>query len=391
MVPKMAFKSNSVKSEESIEHVQSVQGLASGQPLIVSVESIENDRTIKAKLMVAGLNTKEGTRVTIEQAVASPNFRSLANAITGSDRVAPLRPGDIVCFDKAYINKGNAAVGIVTARTHDKMRGNVQAITCMAKVSRASVSERGATQFISIINPAEAMIAEHMDHVKRAFEIVSEKKWPGGEPGFIIRQNGGAGITWTLKKGEKFQALLEDLEYNEVFADGAKIELIPAWSLPAGRDQVSLDVDVRKNTEAVFGPVSTLYQTDARKGLTGYVASLAIIGEEEEFAFGGPTGKVIRTVSGIQPCFRKPAVDAMRVPSRVPGRAFGGTPNGIRSVWTDEQIAKITAERIERRGPDPEVRKPAASNSAKGYNSPQQNDMDDEVQRPNKTFGMGRR
>lgn len=385
----MAFKANSVKSPESTEHIQSVQGLARGEPLLVAVESIVDDRTIKAKLIIDGLGTKEGTSVTVEQAVASPNYRSLSAAITGSDRIAPLRPGDLVCFDRAYVNKGRAAVGIVTARTHDKMRGNVQAFTCMAKVTRASVSTKGATQFVSIINPAEAMVAEHLDHVKKAFEIVSAKQWPGGEPGFIIRQNGGGGITWTLKKGEKFQALLEELEHNEVFADGAKIELIPAWSLPTGRDQISLDVDTRKETGPVFGPVSTLYQTDLRKGLTGYVASLAIIGEEEEFAFGGPTGKVIRTVSGIQPCFRRQAIDAMRVPSKV--RAFNGAPNGIRPLWSDEQIAKMTAERVERRGPDPEVRKPAASDSAKVPGQMARHDVDHDEDRPKKTFGMGRR
>jgi hypothetical protein len=389
MVSTMAFKQSGVKSVESTEHLQSVQGLAGGEPLLVVVESIVDDRTIKAKLMVDGLGTKEGTSVTVEQAVASPNFRSLSAAITGSERVAPLRAGDIVCFDKAYVNKGRAAVGIVTARTHDKMRGHVQAITCMAKVSRASVSERGATQFVSIINPAEAMVAEHMDHVKKAFEIVSSKPLPGGEPGFIIRQNGGGGITWTLKKGEKFQALLEDLEHNEVFADGAKIELIPAWSLPSGRDQVSLDVDPRKETGPVFGPVSTLFQTDARKGLTGYVACLAIIGEEEEFAFGGPTGKVIRAVSGLQPCFRRQPVDAMRVPSKV--RAYGGAPNTIRAVWNEEQVAKMTAERIGRRGPDPEVRKPATNDYAKSAGSSNRAEIEQEERRPNKTFGMGRR
>lgn len=385
----MAFKASSVKSVDSTEHIQSVQGLARGEPLLVTVESIVDDKTIKAKLIIDGLGTKEGTSVTVEQAVASPNFRSLANAITGSDRIAPLRAGDVVCFDKAYVNKGRAAVGIVTARTHDKMRGQVHAMTCMAKVSRASVSTKGATQFVSIINPAEAMIAENLDHVKLAFEIVSAKQWPGGEPGFIIRQNGGGGITWTLKKGEKFQALLEDLEHNEVFDGGAKIELIPAWSLPTGRDQISLDVDTRKETGPVFGPVSTLFQTDLRKGLTGYVPSLAIIGEEEEFAFGGPTGKVIRAVSGIQPCFRRQAVDAMRVPSRV--RAFNGAPNGIRPLWNDEQIAKMAAERVERRGPDPEVRKPAAAEHAKNSTHAARHDVDQEERRPNKTFGMGRR
>jgi hypothetical protein len=385
----MAFKASSVKSVDSTEHIQSVQGLDRGEPLLVTVESIVDDKTIKAKLIIDGLGTKEGTSVTIEQAVASPNFRSLANAITGSDRVAPLRPGDVICFDKAYVNKGRAAVGMVTARTHDKMRGQVQAITCMAKVSRASVSTKGATQFVSIINPAEAMIAENLDHVRRAFEIVSAKTLPGGEPGFIIRQNGGGGVTWTLKKGEKFQALLEELEHNEVFDDGAKLELIPAWSLPSGRDQISLDVDTRKDTGPVFGPVSTLFQTDLRKGLTGYVACLAIIGDEEEFAFGGPTGKVIRAVSGIQPCFRRPAIDAMRVPSKV--RAFNGAPNTIRPIWNEEQVIKMTAERVSRRGPDPDVRKPVASEHAKNSGQTARPEVHQEERRPNKTFGMGRR
>lgn len=385
----MAFKVNQRQSSESSEMMASQAGLAAGQPLLLTVDEIIDDKSIKATLIIAGLNTPEGTKVTVEQALASPDFRSLSQTIKGTDKIPPLRKGEVIGFNLAYINKGKAAVGTVSLRTHDNMRGNVQVMSCMARLSKASVSSKGATQFVTILDADKAMKAYSLTDVEKAWETVLDARWPGGEPGFIIRDNHSSVHEWFLKKGEKFSALLEELEYNQVFEEEkAVIELIPAWSLPAGREQITRDVDVRAETNgSKVGPVSKLFQFDEKRARNGFLACLAVVTEEEEFAFGGPTGKIIPVVAGLQPCFRKQATDPLYVPTNI--RPYKSHPNGIRTLYTDEVLDLMRSERISRRGPDQEPSKPARSQSPRQGTS--NRDYDEGNIAPKKPIFMGRR
>ncbi len=387
----MGFKIDQKQASETPEMLKSKSGLTSGTPLLVTVDEVIGPQSIKATLIIAGLGTQEGTRVVVEQGLAAPNFRSLAQAIEGSDKIAGLRKGDIVCFNNAYNNGGKAAVGSVTARTHDKMRGDVQVMSCMARLSKSSVSTKGATQYVTILNTIKAIEAKSLGDVEIAWASVLQEKWPGGEPGFLIRDHFGGGIDWFLKKGEQFKALLEELEYQGVFTSNKPgVELIPAWNLPAGREQISQDIDVRQETNgARLGPVSKLFVSDEKKGRNGYTPCLAIVSDEEEFAFGGPTGKIIKAVSGLQRCFDRKAIDGLNLTTN--NRTMEGKANGIQKLWSEDQVARMKADRISRRGPDsvPQAAKSMGARPQPGQSS--HVDYDDDDPTPRKPVIMGRR
>src|SRR5690606_23145815 len=89
------------------------------------------------KLLVNSFNTKAGTKVTVAQALSSERTgrKSLEMSIKGDETRPGLRAGDVVCFGRAYVQKGVAWADRVSARTHDGLEGDVQVMTAMVRPS----------------------------------------------------------------------------------------------------------------------------------------------------------------------------------------------------------------------------------------------------------------
>lgn len=367
--------------------------LAGGEPLITMVDEIVGPDMVKAQLIVDAFGTKAGIRITLKQSIASPSYRSLADTIKGSEYAAPIRKGDVLCFNQVHPEtfEGNvvAMVGQVTARTHDKMRGDIQLVTAMARVSKSSVRASGATQTVTIAEATKAMSVGSFDDIEKAWKIVKDLNSPGGDAGFLIRDASGmSGGDWFEKKNEGLPVFLSLLDQQDAFAGGNLIELIPAWSLKVSRDQMALDVDLRSETASpVLGPVSRLFDYGDRRGQQGFVPCVVILADEPELGYNNSlTGNIIRVAVGVQPCYRREALSFLKLPTNI--RPYGGTPNRVATYWSDEQIANLKAERIQRRGPDAPI---AKSNSSRGDVTPAQVQEDYRPQKPAIRMGMPKR
>jgi hypothetical protein len=352
--------------------------LSGGAPLITMVDEIVSHDTVKAQLIVDAFGTKAGIRITLKQSMASPDFRSLSTAIKGNEFSAPLRKGDVLCFNQVYADTVDgltvAMVGPVTARTNDKLRGDVQLLTAMARPSKSSNKKAsGATQYLTIVEATKAMSVGSFDDVKKAWDVVKGLKSPGGSAGFVIRDRlAKQGGDWFEKKGESIQVFIDELDQQDAFVGDALIELIPAWSVKMSRDQVAQDIDLRTEITPTIGRVGKLFDFGDKKGILGFHPCAIIIADEPETGFNSSlTGNVIRTVAGLQPCYQRKAVNFLSLPTNL--REFDGKPNRVARYWSDEQVSSLKADRVSRRGPDAPITKPAAAgggNAENDYDAP---------------------
>jgi hypothetical protein len=384
-------------SAKDTEMTVATAKLADGDPLITMVDEVVGPDMVKAKLIIDAFGTKAGTRITLKQAPAARDFKSLSAAIKGDQYSAALRKGDILCFDQVYPDTYEGAViamvGQVTARTHDKMRGDIQLYTAMCTTSKASYrKESGPVQYLTMLDAKNAMGVSSNADVEKAWAKVKDLKGPGGNAGFIIRtasaQSGG---DWFEKKGEGLSVFLSQLDQQDAFADKSVLELIPAWSLKMSRDQVGQDIDLRKETPATTGRFSEGFLYGDKRGRLGYLPCLVIVADEPETGFNSSlTGNVIRSAVGVQPCFRRRALDYLKVPTNL--RAFEGTANGLVNFWSADEVAKLKSERVARRGPDAPI---VTNTSSRGGAGGRDTDDDDDYRRdeyqPESRIRMGGR
>ena len=330
--------------------------LAGGFPLALRFDEAApgEDPAIKGFLLVDALGTKAGTRVVVRQSEAFRSSRgSLAEALAGSDRVAPLVKGDVVAFSSAYVDGGVARVGAITARVHDRLLGEVQVFTAMARPSQSRVSKKGAMQSLTVADGKAAAVARNAGDVAEAFAAAKGRAWPGGAAGLILRDRKGGTGEFFEEKDAGIDFLLQELSHSGAFAQKDDVlEVIPAWRLPMGRDQVVKDVDPRVETQKpVSGTFTMQFEPKKSRG-QGFLPCLVVACDEEEWAFGGKTGKKVRVASAVQPIFRREPVMADRLPSSV--RAYGGNVNTVLSLYAAAELSAMAAARADRRGPDPE-------------------------------------
>lgn len=324
--------------------------LSSGVPLAITFDEVVggDEPTIKGFLIVDAFGTKANTRVTIKQSLGHRGTNSsLKAAIEGTERVAKLVKGDVIAFDAAYVEDGIARVGAVAARTDDLLMGNVQVLTAMARPSLSKVSKKGASQSLTIVDGKAASIARDYDSIETAFKKVTAREWPGGSPGFVMRNREGIVGEFFEEGDSDIKYLIEELKAGEYLEKpNDLIELIPAWKLPMGRGQVVRDVNPKVETPK---PVAGQFtQKFISKGKRGFIACLVVVADEEEWEFGGKTGKINRTASSVVPVFKRPPVDPNDLPTSI--LPMGGVVNTVLTLYNDEQLAKMVKARADRVG-----------------------------------------
>lgn len=378
--------------DQNVEHAVSTSKskLQSGLPIFVTVDEVVDDATIKGHLLVDTFGVKAGQRITLRQAQGHTTVRnSLKTAIAGNEWIAKIVKNDLIGFDRGYVENNMVMVGAVAARVHDKMFGQVQVFTAMTRPSKAVVNKKGALQSGIITDGKSAVAVNSPEGLKTAFAKVKSEKWPGGNPGFIIRDRDGHIADFFETKDMSVENLIEDLQHNGVAPSADNIlELIPAWHLPMSKEQISKDVNPRVETgKGVIGEFSRQYMAGSE---IGYLPSLVVVALEEEWAFGGKTGKIVPVITSMAPVFQREAVSADRLPSSK--RAYGGTPNTVLKLYNEEVLVEMHAGRISRRGyEDPTPEKPSYGNRNDNNSGGGYGHDDDEGERPTPKMSFGRR
>lgn len=326
--------------------------LASGEPLAIRFDEAVpgGDSAIKGFLIVDAFGTKAGTRVTVAQAGGLELRRGgLAEAIAGSDKAPPLVKGEVVAFASAFVQDGVARAGEITARSHEGLLGEVQVFTAMVRPSQSRVSKKGASQSLVVSDGKAATVARSFADIEAAFAAAKSRKWPGGSAGLLFRDKGGGCGEFFEEKDSGIDYLIEKLEDNGVLAGPqAAMEIIPAWRLPMGRNQVTRDVNPKIETKgAVSGRFTAGFET-GKPLRVGFLPCLVVACDEEEWAFGGKTGRILRVASAVQPLFRRQPVLADRLPTAV--RPYGGMPNTVLALYDDETAARMAATRAAKAG-----------------------------------------
>lgn len=326
--------------------------LAGGPPVVVRFdETIPGpEPMIRGHLVVDAFGTKAGTRVAIAQAEGLKPWRGgLAEAVSGSDKVPAFVRGEVVAFASSYVKDGVARVGEITARSHDGLLGEVQVFTAMASPSRSRVSKRGASQFLTVTDGNAATVARSYGEVKAAFAAARLRKWPGGAAGMLFRDRHGGCGHFFEEKDSGIDHLIEKMQDNGMIeGPKAALEIVPAWRLPMGREQVARDVNPKIETKGpVSGRFTIGFETDKRSG-PGFIPCLVVACDEEEWAFGGKTGRIVRVAAAVQPLFNRPPVEAERLPTCV--RPYSGVSNTVLCLYDDAAVARMAAERTERLG-----------------------------------------
>lgn len=343
----MTFDMSSVTSTISESELAYVKDrLAKGVPLFVEVEDIVSADTICGTLVLGAFGAPRDTRVHVRQAPGRGHIDSLVRHIKGNDFVPGLRKGDIVCFDRVYIEGGDAFAANLSSRTHDGMKGNVQFVTGMARASTTTVNKKGAQQYLTLVDGTAAYQVDNTEEVKLAYEKVRSASWAANAGGFVIRTHEGRAFEYHVGKDNPLQGLIEELEARRSFENGGWLELIPARKFPVGREQVMRDVDVKVHTAREWGNIGRQFVTgNSRQRYSGFRHCAVILCDEDEWAFGGKTGKIQRVAAGIQPLDRKPAVDTRGLPSRV----IAKQAHGISELFLPETMERMAAERAARR------------------------------------------
>lgn len=268
--------------------------------------------------------------------------------------------GDVLILEKAALYKGELLCGRVAARMHDGMDGKVQAMRMLARPGGTKVTEHGAFQFVTLIDPATSRkIATPEAFLEFAREVAG-RRWPGGKPGFLLR-NASKPFARMSEEELRENALVfpDEKEHvdafarrmtqtNDLLANGA-VEAIPAFTLPLSRDHMWREgVDLTKPRQTShYGTVTSKYATS--KKYRGFAPSLVIVGMDDEWAFRAKTGRKAQICFALQPL--GPAVDPRNIHSPVRGK-----PEKISktlSLYQSDAEVTEAMEARERRRPKP--------------------------------------
>lgn len=317
--------------------------VARGTPLVLRVDEVLGDDAIRGTLLVGpALGRAVDQQMIVRDAFDVARARSLRSAIKGTSYVAPLSPADVVTFEAGFEHEGVVRSGIMSARTHGKMPGGVQVMDAMVRPSDARVTSKGPFQTLTIASGADARAARDAERVLEVFDWARSQSWPGGAAGVIMRDSSRRTKEFFEERGMDRRALEEDLE--EAFASGTVLEVIPAWKVRMGFEQISRDVDPTKETSGwTSGPFSRRYSLG--NGSKGFIRSIVVVADEEEREFGGLTGNVVRVVSGVQPIRKGQAVAREALESRT---RKSDKPLGVIKLYDDETVRLMAEERAER-------------------------------------------
>lgn len=320
------------------------QLMEKGDPIVLRIDEIVGEDAVRGTLLVPALGRRHDQQIVVHDIFDGPRARSLRAAIQGTKWIAPLAPADVVTFESGFELGGKIRSGKVSGRTHGRMPGDVQVISAMARPSDAVVNKKGALQSLTIASGADARSARTPEKVVEVLDWARAQAWPGGAAGVIMRDRFRNTREFFEERGLDSRALLEDLE-GILRGPDDLIEVIPAWRVQMGFEQVTRDVDPTKpTTSPVSGPFSRRFSLG--NGRKGFVPCLVILADEEERAFGGLTGRMIRVAAGVQPIDKLPAIPREELPSKV--RAKDGKPNGIIKLYDEETVKLMAEERAER-------------------------------------------
>lgn len=320
--------------------------LAKGVPLIARIEEIDSDQeTVEATLLMDAFGAKRGTRVAIKQApTLTYGPDQLKNAIIGTQYDAKAQSGDIVGFSAAYLENDTVMAGRIGARTHGEMLGNVQVIMAPARPSTSRVTKKGATQFLSIADPFEARSIRTLENAEKFMRAFEQEKLDAGTLAGVIMRTKDRNVGEFRPTEEKdISYLMEELEHDQIFADNEPITFIPTMNIQVGRDQIRRELDPKIPTDGwVRGKLSRQY-THENGREAGFRPTIVVISDEEEWAFGGKTGKIKRYASGIQPAIKCEPI--MPRDLEVPTKDGSKKIVQIQRLYTEEQMAAAAEER----------------------------------------------
>ncbi|MBY3433384.1 hypothetical protein HFN89_04310 [Rhizobium laguerreae] len=346
------------KGIDDSERAEAQEQLLKGQPLFLEIDEIVSADTVKGVLVLGAFGAPPDTKVHVKQLRTHSHIDSLARHIHGNDYFPALRKGDIVAFDRVFIEGGDAMTAHITARTHDGMKGRVQFLMGMARASATTVSKRGAQQFLTIVDGSQAFRADDESDIRAAYRKVCELPWSAGSGGFIARAFNGRTVEYHVNVENPLEGFIEEMTVQGHLQGKNWIELVPARKFPVGRDQVARDVDVRQEARKAVGKVGAQFMP--QKGpYPGFRPSAIIVCDEDEWAFGGKTGKVQRVAAGIQPLNRSAVVDARSLPTRIHHKSF----MDVSGLYSEATMDRMAAERAERRPPEPDSKRPEGSYS----------------------------
>jgi hypothetical protein len=347
--------------------------IAKGDPVVLRVDEVLGEDAVRGALLVKSLGRAADEQIVLQDAFDGLRARSLRAAIQGTNFVAPLAPADVVTFESAFELDGKLRSGTLSGRSHGKMPGDVQVISAMVRPNDAVVNEKGAFQSLTIASGEEARSARSIEKVLEVLDWAREQTWPGGAAGVIMRDSGRRTKEFFEEGDLKKRALEEDIE-EEFKRQGHLLEVIPAWKVRMGFEQVARDVDPTKTTKQAFaGPFSRRFSLG--NGYKGFVRCIVILADEDERAFGGRTGNIIRVAAGVQPITKLPPIAREILEART--RTTEKPADGILKLYDDETVRLMTEERAERY--PRQERQPAVSNyrgrgGASNYSSDDEED-----------------
>lgn len=348
--------------------------VAKGDPLVLRVDEILGEDAVRGTLLVGSLGRPADQQVVLQDAFDTMRSRSLRAAIKGTNYIAPLSAADVVTFESAFELGGKLRSATMSGRTHGKMPGDMQIIRAMARPGEAYVNQKGAFQSLTIASGEDARSARSVEKVLEVLDWAREQTWPGGTAGVIMRDKHRRTREFFEERGLDGQALSEDLE--EAFSDPDHLlEVIPAWKVQMSFEQIGRDVDPTKPTsQGVSGPFSRRFSLG--NGHKGFLRCIVILSDEEERAFGGTTGNMIRNAVGVQPITRQPAVSRENLEART---RKSDKPLGIHKLY-DAEIVRMMAEERAERYPRQERQPVASTYRARGNDTDRSFDEEDEHQ-----------
>lgn len=318
-----------------------------GPPLFIEVDEIVDPLTVKASLLLPAFNTPADTKVLVKQVKGHRGRDSFARHIAGDDRVSPLRKGDIVSFSGMMIGNGDAYVSSISSRTHDGMAGKVQFARALVRAGTTTVNKYGAVQYFTIVDALENFRPRSREEVVAAFKVVKARsEW--GTPGFIMRDHEGNTRQYFVDKDHPVEALNDELESMGMFAPDARFLMMSAWNLRASSDQVMRDVNIKEEVSRKLGRVGSQFLAPKAK-FPGFKTCGIIVCDEDEYAFGGKTGKTIRVAAGVQP------VSHQELPISPREISFDARssrkPVALAPLYKDETLMRHMEERAARSTP----------------------------------------
>ena len=275
------------------------------------------DGLASALVMFGNHMVPAGRTLPIAEAPGIPAAASIGSAIggrkaaDGSD-VPRSAAGDVLILERAAIHEGTLHCGRVLGRMHDGMEGKVQVMRILARPSGIKVTEHGAFQFVTLLDPGGARKVSTPEDFLRLAQEGAARRWPGGTSGFLLRNASKPFASMNdVELRENALVFPEDREPTVLFAkrmtetngllENGAVEAMPAFSLPLSRDHMYREgVDLSKpRSSSRPGNVSSLYAVNSK--YRGFAPSLVIVGMDDEWAFRAKTGKKAPVCFALQP------------------------------------------------------------------------------------------